>query len=114
MQWNELMSLTELDNAIERSNHSAVFIFKHSTRCGISRHVLRGFEEEWKESDEQKIVPYYLDLLKHCDVSDAIAMRFEIRHESPQLILIRNAKPVYSATHSDIDYRKLMEEFGQI
>ena len=80
---------------------SGVAVFKHSTRCSISRAVCRDLNAEWDLSPE--LVPfYYLDLLAYRSVSDAIAQRFGVVHQSPQLIIIRDGKAVFSETHNHI------------
>jgi bacillithiol system protein YtxJ len=49
-----------------------------------------------------KVTPYFLDLLEHRDISNEIVIRFGVVHQSPQLILIKDGKAVYNASHSDI------------
>ena len=51
-----------------------------------------------------EVKKYFLDLISHRDVSTAIAQKFDVEHESPQVILIKNGKAVYSASHFEIDY----------
>ncbi|MEO5644640.1 MAG: bacillithiol system redox-active protein YtxJ [Bacteroidia bacterium] len=109
MRWKELTSIAELDELIALSETSTVLILKHSSRCSISKMSLDRLERKWKDGDEQKAVPYFLNLLKHRDVSDAIVQRFGVQHESPQVLLIRNGKCIYSATHSEIEYGEIME-----
>lgn len=111
MRWKELTSITELDQLIALSEKAPVLILKHSTRCNISKMSLDRLERKWKEEDEQKILPYFLDLLNHRDISNAIEQRFGVEHESPQVLIIRNGMCVYSATHSEIDYSEIM---GQV
>lgn len=100
--WNDLTQLKQLEDIIEESAEIPVVIFKHSTRCSISRMALKNFEKEYT-IDEGKLKPYFLDLLEHRDVSNEIASRFDVQHQSPQLILIKNGKAVYNSSHSDID-----------
>lgn len=100
--WNELTQLKQLDEIIEESAETPVVIFKHSTRCSISRMALKTFEREYA-IEEGKAKPYFLDLLEHRDISNEIASRFDVQHQSPQLILIKNGKAVYNTSHSDID-----------
>jgi bacillithiol system protein YtxJ len=78
-----------------------VFIFKHSTRCGISRSVFKQFENEYDLDTE--VDPYYLDLLEFRPISTAIAIQFSVEHQSPQLIVLKNGLVVHHASHSDID-----------
>ena len=105
INWNELTDLGQLNEIIFVSNEKPVAIFKHSTRCSVSRMALKQFENEFNSSD--KVTPYFLDLIAHRDISNAIADQFGVRHESPQLILIKDGKAVYNVSHSDIDAEEL-------
>ena len=99
--WRQLKDLGQLNEIVDLSNDQAVLIFKHSTRCSISRMALKNFEKEFDL--EEKIIPYFLDLLNHRDISNEIANRFEVVHQSPQLLVIKNGKAIFTASHSDID-----------
>lgn len=100
INWVSLTNLDQLNEIIDSSNEKAVLIFKHSTRCSISRFALKQFENEYNLED--KITLYFLDLLNHRDVSNEIAVLFEVEHQSPQLILIKSGKAIFDASHSDI------------
>lgn len=101
MDWNALTNLHQLSQIIEESNENPIVIFKHSTRCSISRFALKQFE---KEFDLQgKVKPYFLDLLEHRDISNEIAHQFGVQHQSPQLIVIQNGVAVYDTSHDSID-----------
>lgn len=106
VSWVVLTELAQLDELVEASQQKPVFIFKHSTRCGISNMALRGFEANYNFS-EDKIKPYFLDLLRHREISNEIASRFGVWHESPQLLVIKHGKVVYHASHSQISVEKL-------
>ena len=101
MAWNALTDLEQLNEIVSLSNEKPVIIFKHSTRCSISRMALKQFENEFDFSD--KVTPYFLDLIAHRDISNDIASRFGVMHQSPQLLLIKGGKSVYDVSHSDID-----------
>ena len=108
IEWRQLTDLGQLNEIIDLSNEKAVLIFKHSTRCSISRFALKQFENEFDL--EEKITPYFLDLLNHRDVSNEIANRFDVFHQSPQILLIKNGKAIFSTSHDDID-AKFLERF---
>jgi bacillithiol system protein YtxJ len=105
INWNELTDLGQLNEIIDLSNEKPVAIFKHSTRCSVSRMALKQFENEFNSSD--KVTPYFLDLIAHRDISNEIASRFGVTHQSPQLILIKEGKAIYNVSHSDIDAEEL-------
>lgn len=100
MHWRELTDLGQLNEIINESTEQPVIIFKHSTRCSISRFSLKQFESEFDL--EGKVIPYFLDLLNHRDISNEIAIRFGIEHQSPQLILIQDGKATHDASHDAI------------
>lgn len=109
VDWNDLTELKQLDEIVAESASVPVIIFKHSTRCGISRMALKNFEGYYS-IDAENAKPYFLDLLEHRDISNEIATRFDVVHQSPQLILIKNGKAVYTVSHSDIDAVELKEK----
>ena len=102
MPWKELASVRQLDEIMEKSSNKLQVIFKHSTRCGISRMVKKQFENDFNLSEEALDL-YYLDLLSYRSVSNEIQNRFKIQHESPQLIVLKNKKVVGHASHGAIN-----------
>lgn len=108
MNWNNLENLEQLDAIEEISFEIPVAIFKHSTRCHISRAALRMFENELNLKHE--IAPYFLDLLQYRTISNEIASRFGVVHQSPQIIVIKDGKAIYNASHERIDASQL-EQF---
>lgn len=105
MEWNQLTAMDQLDLIVSMSEEKAVLIFKHSTRCSISRFALKQFENDFNL--EEKINPYFLDLLNYRTISNEIAIRFNVQHQSPQVLLIKNGVVVYDASHSDIAVEEL-------
>jgi bacillithiol system protein YtxJ len=99
--WKALETMDDLNNAIEESKTKKVVIFKHSTRCHISKMVLSKFENEVKNS-ENELSYYFLDLINHRDISNAIADQLEVTHQSPQLLVLENGIVVHHASHSEI------------
>jgi bacillithiol system protein YtxJ len=105
--WRPLTDLGQLSEIIDLSTEKPVLIFKHSTRCSISRMVLKQFENEFDLQD--KVVPYFIDLLEFRNVSNEIAIRFGVTHQSPQIILVKDGKAVYNASHESIEISKLAQ-----
>jgi bacillithiol system protein YtxJ len=107
VNWIPLTNLDQLNEIVALSNEKPISIFKHSTRCSISRFALKQFENEFDSADATET--YFLDLIEHRDVSNEIASRFQVVHQSPQLLLIKNGQSVYDVSHSDIDAKDLAE-----
>jgi len=102
INWNQLNDLKVIDEAIALSYEKPVILFKHSTRCSISRFALKQFEKDYNFSAEQ-LEPFFLDLLNHRNISNEIAERFQVTHQSPQLIVVKDGAAIFSSTHSDIE-----------
>jgi len=99
--WHPLKSEDDLKEAITKSAENKVAIFKHSTRCFISKTVLKNFEKEVENSDK-KVDYYFLDLIEYRSLSNKIADDFDITHQSPQLIVLENGKAIKNASHQSI------------
>jgi bacillithiol system protein YtxJ len=101
LNWLPLTSLEQLEMINTESNTEAVLIFKHSTRCGISKMVIKQFEKLFT-ADHTNLKVYYLDLLNYRNISNAIGDKFQVVHQSPQLIVVRNGVSIHDAAHNDI------------
>lgn len=100
--WHPLTDQEQVKDLRKESNEKTIVVFKHSTRCGISRMVLNNFEKEVDLKVEEEFKLYFLDLLANRDVSNEIASHFEVRHESPQILIIKDEKVVHHASHHSI------------
>ncbi len=108
MKWQDLKSVDQLKVIKESSKQNPVLIFKHSTRCSISRAALDRLQRNWKQEEMKSVEPFYLDLLQHPEVSSLVAHEFAIQHESPQVLLISDGRAVYDRSHLEIDYRDIL------
>ena len=108
--WNRLTSVNQLIEIEKESFHQPIAIFKHSTRCGTSSMALRQFESQF-ETDNTSVKLYFLDLLSFKDISNEIAIRFQVFHESPQLIVLKDGNTIHHSSHHQID-AGLLEQFS--
>ena len=101
LPWIPLTAVPQLGLIEEKSKMRPQLIFKHSTRCGISRMVINQFIEA-HDFDQKDFDLYFLDLLSHREVSNEVAYKFQVLHESPQLIIVKNGVTVAHASHGGI------------
>lgn len=101
LNWKILDDSNQLNEISSLSNQKPVVIFKHSTRCGISRMVLNQFQNN-ADFDEDAVVLLYLDLLENRDISNTISKKFGVLHQSPQMIIIKDGVVIHHASHSAI------------
>lgn len=107
MNWIALTEEAQLDQIKEQSKQQPVVIFKHSTRCSISD-MAKGRLE--RKTAPENVQFYYLDLIRYRNVSNNIAEVFGIRHESPQILLIKNGECVYDESHNGISMEEIAEK----
>src|SRR5690606_10350953 len=106
IKWENLTNASQLDAIIEESNNRIIVIFKFSTRCGISSMVFKAFEEDYHYAEE-KVKCYYLDILNYRGVSNEIADRFKVTHESPQLLVLKSGRVIDYKSHGNIDAKSI-------
>ena len=106
LPWIKLLTLDQLQEIELKSKTKPQFIFKHSTTCGISRMVLNTFKNTYKFDKDQADL-YYLDLHSNRDVSNETGYKFQVMHQSPQLLIIKNGVAVAHASHGSINELEL-------
>lgn len=110
MNWEKIVNVGQLEDLKKQSEEKPVLIFKHSNRCSISSMAFDRLKRNWKDSDFEKVSPYFLDLINYRDISNQIAQEFGVYHQSPQIILIKNGKAVYDNSHMGISYGEIMRK----
>lgn len=107
--WLTITKHEQIDYLKELSKQNLVVIFKHSTRCGISSMVWNRFQNN-KYLEREDVKFFYLDLLSYRDISTEIAHEFQVLHQSPQLIILKNQNLVHHSSHSAIN-PSVLEQF---
>lgn len=102
IHWIPLTTVDQLDDIKSISGGKPQVIFKHSTTCGISRMVLNMFTSTYN-LEQSSMDLHFLDLLANRDVSNAVAEKFQVRHQSPQLLIIKNGVVVAHDSHGAIN-----------
>ena len=106
MQWKNITDLAQVSEIQQKDGYS--LIFKHSTRCSVSLMAKKRFEMDWSVLPEDTNL-YFLDLISYRDISVQIAETFQVHHESPQILLIKNGDCILDASHSDISAEEVAE-----
>lgn len=109
MKWTSLESAEQLNNIKQQQGYS--LIFKHSTRCSISMMAKRRFELDWENLPEDMPL-YFLDLIQYRDISGQVAQLFNVHHESPQLLLIKDGECILDQSHGEISVEETLSEIG--
>jgi bacillithiol system protein YtxJ len=94
-----------------KQNQGYSIIFKHSTRCSISLMAKRRFELDW-ENLPDNVPLYFLDLIKYRDLSNQVAQDFQVHHQSPQLLLIKDGECILDQSHGGISLEEALSELN--
>jgi bacillithiol system protein YtxJ len=97
-QLTALNGLDELDRLIAASDQRPVLLFKHSYTCGVSAEAM---DELISHLNDQPADVHYavVTVQTHRDVSNAVSQKLGVRHETPQALLVREGRVVWSASH---------------
>lgn len=108
-EWFELETVNDIEDILNRSSQKLQIIFKHSTRCPVSSNAFREVS-----SVTGGIVSLtdinYVDVIRSRGISQEIASKLQVRHESPQLLLINNQQLVWNVTHYQIEGEAIVEK----
>ena len=105
MNWIQLESPEQINQVKQNTGYS--IIFKHSTRCSISMMARRKFEMDGDQLP-QDIPLYFLDLIKYRSLSAQVATDFNVHHESPQLLLIKEGECILDQSHGGISVEEAL------
>ncbi|MCO5177868.1 MAG: bacillithiol system redox-active protein YtxJ [Thermomicrobiales bacterium] len=90
--YTQVASVSDLDEAFEKSANETVVLFNHDPWCPISGRA-------FKEMAQVEYPTRMVDVSKAHDVSSALAERTGVKHESPQVIVLRDGQPKWNASH---------------
>ena len=110
MNWHPLTSVEQLEEIMDESKNTPVVIFKHSTACSISSTAKSRLERQWAGAGLDHVKPYYLDLISYRPVSNEVAEVLQVRHQSPQLLLVQDGVCTYDASHLGISVDALKKQ----
>lgn len=106
--WIHLSVPDQINELITESGSIPIVIYKHSSRCGLSYMTENKLESGW-EVLKPKVNLYFLDVIRYRNVSAAVAERFNIRHQSPQILVIKNGICVYNTSHHEINVDTILK-----
>ncbi len=109
--WFQISSTQEADGVINASNEKTQVIFKHSGSCGVSFFAKRNLDSIDIEKLESANL-YIVDVIKDRNVAYYLADRFSVRHESPQVLVIKDEKVIWHGSHNAVNPENLLQALG--
>jgi bacillithiol system protein YtxJ len=91
-----------LDNLLTDSSRKPVIVFKHSNACSISARAYREMEQLGERVN-------ILEVQSAREISRELANLTGVRHETPQVIILRDGKAVWNASHFDVKAAEVLK-----
>lgn len=110
--WNVIDDPSKLQGVLEASRNKPQLIYKHSNRCSVCWFTKAELERASEKIDGEAEM-YFVDVIRNRSVSNTIAEKLGIRHESPQAILVENGEIVWHASHGGIKESELLGMLAQ-
>lgn len=107
MNWIPINTEDDVQALAAASHQQPQVIYKHSNRCGISSMVLNRLQ---REDPPEEAAFHFLDLIPNRGVSNYVSRHFNVHHESPQVLIIKNGVCVYNESHNGIS----MDEIASV
>ncbi|MBT8384521.1 MAG: bacillithiol system redox-active protein YtxJ [Bacteroidia bacterium] len=102
VNWAMIDGIDNMTEIIDRSKNNTLIIFKHSARCGISGSILQKFEKKTSTTSTDNKLFFFINVIKNRDISNEIEKRFSVRHESPQVLIVKNNEVIKHDSHYSI------------
>jgi bacillithiol system protein YtxJ len=110
-----LQDLETLEKALDASHGGPLLIFKHSFTCGVSAEALDELRAHLDERAASGAIRCAMVTVQtHRDVSNAISARLGVRHETPQAILVRGGRAVWTASHFRVNSVELGKALSSV
>ena len=105
--YRELTTEQEWEQALEATGEKPLLVLKHSTRCPVSAAALEEFEEYLRDHPAQDVEYALVKVIESRPVSNRIAEDLQVKHESPQIILVKNKEKYWAASHWAVTKRHI-------
>jgi bacillithiol system protein YtxJ len=108
--WDMISDSSQIDPIIEASKEKPQLIYKHSHRCSVC-FVSKGNLEMASDNIKEYADMHFVNVVRSREASDKIASELDVRHESPQAILVDQGEVVWHGSHGSIDADAILEYF---
>jgi bacillithiol system protein YtxJ len=104
-----LRGIDELEQTLANSHERPVLLFKHSYACGVSAEALEELRSHIEENSAAEVHYAMVTVQTHREVCNTITERLGVRHETPQAILVRNGRAIWSASHFRVNVAEIQK-----
>jgi bacillithiol system protein YtxJ len=109
--WNLISSSEEIEELILASNKRTQIVFKHSPSCGVSFFAMRNLNTP-EILENENIDLHLINVIRHRSISQAFAAKADVRHESPQIFILKDEKVIWHASHNLVNAKNVIDNLG--
>lgn len=99
MNWNEITTIEEWNQILQQSSERGQVILKHSTTCPVSANALHEYEQYLKDNPNENVDYVMVKVIESRPVSNQIAEDLNVKHESPQIIYVKDKSKFWTTSH---------------
>lgn len=110
----EIQSTNDYQQMMEGSTNNPVLLFKHSTTCPISAAAYEQYQTFLNSADANKVNPYLIKVIENREISNQVEADTGVKHESPQIFLIKNKDVLWHTSHSDITADNIKNQLSHV
>ncbi len=107
--WNHISSEEEIVKILKSSNERKQVVYKHSPSCGVSYFALRNLNDQ-ELLGNPEIDFHLIDVISERSVSKSFAEKVKVRHESPQIFVIKNEEVIWHASHNSVNAKNVLKQ----
>lgn len=113
-QLKEITTVEEWEQALHESGSRPLFVFKHSTACPISARAYEAYQAHLEHEARNDVAYVLVKVIESRDVSNRIAEDLDIKHESPQAIVVRDKRGRWNESHLAITQESIREGLNEV
>ena len=108
--WMQLASEDSVEEVFTASGARVQLILKHSQSCAVSFFAKQNLDsvplEEWPEMDRSMV-----EVVRFRPISQYLAQKTGVRHESPQVLVIANGEVIFHTSHSEVNKVNIQQAY---
>lgn len=106
--WQEVVTEEDITSIFESSKQKPQIVLKHSSSCGISFFAMKSLNIP-EIIDNDNIDLHLIDVIRHRTISHSFAEKVSVRHESPQVFVIKNGEIKWHGSHNSVNSKNVLD-----
>jgi bacillithiol system protein YtxJ len=110
MNWITITNENQVQAILESEDYA--IIYKHSPRCMTSLMAYRQLKSEVSGAADNETPLYIVDVISNRNESQAIARAFNVVHQSPQILVVKNGESIFDTSHERVSLKSALQHIN--